>query len=245
MRKMSISTYSTILSVWITQCFLVFCSCNINAQALSLQLVETSTPPLLDVPTYSLATQGTLSLSDDNEQKSTSTTAMNILTYATPVSIRPDRIWSIGLYKGTTTHENFVTQKEGVLQLLKPEHAPIVKLLGGSSSREVDKAEGCKRLGFRWISKEMNVIVGNLGGVGKDNTMPCDLLPNCACYLKLSLVGELIDCGSHDVALCKVESISVATEGSQIDGLEPDREYLNTALLREMKIITDQGRVAE
>jgi hypothetical protein len=42
-------------------------------------LQSTTTPPLLDVPTYSLATL--------NEDGSTN---MNILTYATPVAIRPD-----------------------------------------------------------------------------------------------------------------------------------------------------------
>ena len=49
----------------------------------------TTTPPLLDVPTYSLATT-----SVDGR------TAMNILTYATPVSATPVRMWVLSLFKG-------------------------------------------------------------------------------------------------------------------------------------------------
>ena len=49
----------------------------------------TTTPPLLDVPTYSLATT-----SVDGR------TAMNILTYATPVSATPVRMWALSLFKG-------------------------------------------------------------------------------------------------------------------------------------------------
>lgn len=175
----------------------------------------TSNPPLLDVPTYSLATK-------DGQGK----TGMNILTYATPISIRPDRIWSLGLFKGTVAHENFANTGEGVLQLLSPNHAKVVKLLGGSSGRDVNKKEECEKLGMSWISS----ISGELP----------DLLPNCSHYLKISRVGDLIDCGSHDLAICKVESMFVPDD---LDGVVP--QNLNTGKLRELGIITEQGRVAE
>jgi len=178
-------------------------------------LQVTSTPPLLDVPTYSLATK-------DADGK----TGMNILTYATPVSIKPDRIWSIGLYKGTCAHDNFANTRKGVLQLLSPRHAKAVKLLGGSSGRDVDKRQECEKLGLPWMSA--------------DNELP-ELLPGCTHYLRLSLVGDLIDCGSHDVALCKIESILVGDDAEDL----PDHTYLNTAKLRDLGIITEQGRVAE
>ena len=217
----------------ITYCVLYVLS--IHALGLSSPFYETTTPPLLDVPTYSLATEAVFG------NHFTSNTCMNILTYATPVSILPDRIWSIGLYKGTATHENFAIRKEGVLQLLKPQHAPIVKLLGGSSSKEVDKAEGCKSLGFSWIKADGNIMntEGNVEDSSK--TFPCEILPDCAYYLKLSLVGDLIDCGNHDVALCKVESMIVADKSNQ----SGEVEYLNTALLRKMNIISNQGRLTE
>jgi len=67
-----------------------------------------------------------------------------------------------------------------------------------------------------------------------------ELLPDCAYYLKVRRVGEMIDCGSHDVALCKIESMLVADEKNELN-----QEYLNTAKLRELEIITEQGRVKE
>ncbi len=202
--------------------FLIFCSVLVQ-KGYSLQL--TSIPPLLDVPTYSLATR------DNDDGK----TGMNIVTYATPVSITPDRIWSIGLYKGTVTHENFSKSKKGVLQLLSPKHSKIVALLGGKSNRDVDKRLECEKLGFEWISLSTSGDEDCVESSGNP-----EVLPDCACYLVISLVGDLIDCGSHDVALCKVESILV---GNGQDA--PSRSYLNTASLRKMGIITEQGRVAE
>ena len=153
-------------------------------------------------------------------------TGMNILTYATPVSIRPDRVWSIGLFKGTVAHENFARTRKGVLQLLSPCHAKAVKLLGGSSGRDVDKKTECEHLGFQWMKPE--------------DDLP-ELLPGCPYYLRISLIGDLIDGGSHDIALCKVEEMLIA-DGVDDATREP---YLKTATLREMGIITEQGRVAE
>ena len=189
-----------------------WCYIALQHGALSLQI--TSNPPVIDVPTYSLATK------DINGQ-----TGMNILTYASPVSIKPDRIWTIGLYKGTVAHENFSATRTGVLQLMMPCHAKTVQLLGGSSGRDVDKRRKCRELGFPWMSSD-------------DPDLP-DLLPDCACYLQLKLVRDLVDFGSHDVAMCKVESTFIE------DGKNaPDQDYLSTAMLREMGIITEQGRVA-
>ncbi len=189
-------------------CLLIFNCSWING------LQPTIVPPLIDVPTYSLATK-------DVEGK----TGMNILTYATPINIKPDRIWSLSLYKGTVTHDNFSRTGKGVLQLLAPSHATLVKLLGGSSSRDVDKKLECKKLGIEWVSI--------------DSESP-ELLPNCSYYLKVSLVGNLIDCGSHELAICKIESMHIPDEADNAD----NNAYLNTAKLREMGIITKEGRVA-
>lgn len=186
-------------------------------------LEVTSIPPLINVPTYSLATRN-----------SDGKTGMNILTYATPISIRPDRMWSIGLFKGTVAHENFKNEGKGILQLLKPSHAKVVPILGGKSGRDIDKRAECERLGHTWMKPS------EIPFKEEDHDACPELLPDCACYLKLELVGDLIDCGSHDLALCKVESILV-NNGEE----EPDTNYLDTASLRDMGIITKQGRVAE
>ncbi|KAK1743739.1 hypothetical protein QTG54_005336 [Skeletonema marinoi] len=74
----------------------------------------TTIPPLIDVPTFSLST------SSGGDDASSSSSTMNILTYASPVAIKPHRMWSISLYKGTLSHENFIKEKRGILQLLRP-----------------------------------------------------------------------------------------------------------------------------
>lgn len=180
----------------------------------SISATTTTVPPLIDVPTYSLATTN-----DDG------TTNMNILTYATPVSVRPDRVWSLGLYKETLSYENFKRTGSCVLQLLTEKHVPLVKLLGGSSGRDVSKNEECTELGFQW------------GALQDEQGAPL-VLPDCAYYLKLSAIGEFIDCGSHSVAICRVEETFVSNEDSKT-------EYVSTARLRDLGIITEQGRVAD
>jgi flavin reductase (DIM6/NTAB) family NADH-FMN oxidoreductase RutF len=185
---------------------------------LIISATPSSTPPLLDVPTYSMAT------CDAN-----GTTNMNVLTYATPVCARPDRVWALGLYKGTLSYENFLVTKSCVLQLMTEQHVPLVKLLGGSSGNEVDKQNGCESLGFAW---------GKLPGGEQSASLDPLVLPGCAYYLKLTAMGDLVDCGCHCAALCKVECMYVNNEETQTS-------YVSTARLRELGIITEQGRVAE
>jgi flavin reductase (DIM6/NTAB) family NADH-FMN oxidoreductase RutF len=172
-------------------------------------LQATSTPPLVDVPTYCMATL--------NEDGSTN---MNILTYATPVSVKPHRVWSLGLYKETLSYTNFIRTRSCILQLLTKDHIPLIKLLGGTSGRTVDKHAECAKLGFEWTEN------GRL-----------QVLPGCAYYLKMSAMGEIVDAGSHAGAMCRVDEMLVSTDEKQA--------YLSTAKLRELGIITEQGRVAE
>lgn len=189
------------------------------------QITTTTTPPLIDVPTYSLATL--------NEDGSTN---MNILTYATPVSVKPDRVWTLGMYKGTLSQENLAAARNNdvccVLQLLKEEHKDLIKVLGGGSGRDVSKREECEKLGFEWT--EMSSTSG-------DGSSPM-ILPGCAYYLKVRVMGDIIDAGSHEVAVCRVEEMSVSSEDD--DG-EASKEYLSTGRLRDLGLITELGRVAE
>ena len=180
-----------------------------------IQATSTTVPPLIDVPTYSMAT-----INADG-----TSTNMNILTYATPVSVRPDRVWSIGLYKETLSYQNFLRTRSCVLQLLTEQHIPLIKLLGGSSGNQVNKQEECEKLGFIW------------GSLSATDESP-SVLPDCAYYLKLSAIGELIDCGSHCVAICKVEEMLVSDDEKKTD-------YVSTAQLRDLGIITEQGRVVD
>ena len=195
------------------------------------------------MPTFSLSTK--TGNNDDDDAVST----MNILTYASPVAIQPYRMWSISLYKGTLSHENFAKEKRGILQLLRPEHAlckvddidggrhgSLIRVLGGSSGRDVDKETICEQLGFSWQRLECK---GESKANDEDNWPK--VLPHCVYYLKLELVGEMIDCGSHDVALCRV--VEMVTTDEQPTNTNDELNYISTRKLREMDIISELGRI--
>ena len=67
--------------------------------------VPRTVAPLLDGPVYSLAT-----LDEAGD------TNMNVVTYATPVGIRPERRWALSLFKSTVSRANFARRRRGVLQ---------------------------------------------------------------------------------------------------------------------------------
>jgi hypothetical protein len=90
----------------------------------------------------------------------TTTTSMNIVTFATPVSVKPKKLWIISLYHGTRTKDAFFAQQQqqrqqqlpeqqspavAVLQLLKPQHKHLVPILGKRSGYEAgySKAAAC------------------------------------------------------------------------------------------------------
>ena len=210
---------------------LLIVMCETSFIIISHAFHPTTIPPLLDVPVYSLSTLGE---SNGCAGKST----MNILTYATPVGIQPNRIWCISLYKGTLSYENFIRERRGVLQLLRQEHAVLARILGGSSGRDIDKNNACNELGYEWerLPKEED-----------DDSSSGDwpfVLPHCHYYLKLELVGDLIDCGNHDVALCKVVSmITTSSNKSKVIEGAADLDSLSTRRLRDDKIISELGRI--
>ena len=172
-----------------------------------------------------------------------------ILTYASPVSSAPNRMWCMSLYKGTLSHENFARERRGILQLLRPDHVhcsnignsaigseavgDLIRVLGGASGRDVDKRESCAKLGFVWDK------LSQIGEVNEeeDDSWPL-VLPSCLYYLKLELVGDLIDCGSHEAALCRVVAM---LSGDDANDLELD--LLSTRQLRRESIISELGRV--
>lgn len=173
-------------------------------------------PPLLNSPVFSLATL-------DNAGQ----TNMNILTYATPVGIRPHRLWAISLFRETQTHANWLSSGTGVLQQLSSRHAPLMWALGGTSSSEAhaDKAAACAALGLPWIEEAETI-----GGCER-------LLPGCVSYFRLTQQGALIDAGSHDVAICRLENVLAS-------GVDPG-PALSTAELREAGLISVAGRAVE
>ena len=198
--------------------------------------VVTDIPPLVDVPVWSMAT-----LNDDADQ----TTNMNLLTYATPVSIRPTRLYALGLFKATKSRDNFLREKSCILQLLSgsnQKHIECVRLLGGTSGKDVPKEKDLVSV----HDIELETLDSNDENESNDH-LP-KVLPGCVQYIKLSMVGdEVIDYdggeSSHDVVICKVDkmwtSVSEETEGEVNED-----HYLSTGYLRELGLITEQGRIA-
>lgn len=166
--------------------------------------------PLLNSPVYSLAT-----LCEDGS------TNMNLVTYASPVGIRPDRRWALSLYRGTVSHENFARRKSGVLQLLVSDHADLTWTLGGSSGRNVSKRDECESRGFAWT---------RIDSMATEE----ELLPGCAAYVKLEEV-ERINCGDHDVSICTVVDSDADVE----------KKHSTTAELRAAGLISELGRAVE
>ncbi|PNH01371.1 hypothetical protein TSOC_012759 [Tetrabaena socialis] len=125
-------------------------------------------------PVYSLATGGP-------------SPSLNLVTYASPVAIQPDRLFALGLYLGTVSHANMKAQRRGVLQVLQTQHAPLFGLLGKTSARDVDKHAAVEEAGFR-LAQRYGVMT----------------LEDAACVLELVVVSDFMPCGDHDVVLCRV-----------------------------------------
>jgi hypothetical protein len=232
-------------------------------------IIYTSTdiPPLVDVPVWSMAT---LNENDDDDNKTNNsmnnrnrTTNMNIITYVTPISIRPNRLYALGLYKKTLSRDNFLREKTCILQILsdgsdsdstdneEEEHAShisCVKLLGGQSGYDISKQlqlEG--KDGIELQDLITSSITKENEDVGVE-LLP-KVLPGCVQYLKLSLVGDgnIIEYddgeSSHDIVICKVDEMWTSSSSEQQNKPKPQK-YLSTGKLRELGIITEQGRIA-
>ena len=180
----------------------------------SALLQPTTNPPLLDVPVYALATRN-----------KDGTTNMNILTYATPVSAHPTRVWTLGVYRETLSEENLMRKPYGVLQQLTKDQVDLVSILGGNSGRDIDKKEACAKSGFEWIDC--------------DHFDGLQVLPGCAFYMSFNIQGGVLDAGSHlIVPYCEIKSMYTL-------GVTSSGDHLKTGSLRDLGVITDKGRVAD
>jgi hypothetical protein len=71
------------------------------------------------VPLYTKFSQPVYSLATDGVGPS-GRGSLNLVTYASPVAIKPDRCFAVGLYLGTLTHANMKAHRRGVLQVCTP-----------------------------------------------------------------------------------------------------------------------------
>ncbi|GIL62697.1 hypothetical protein Vafri_16867, partial [Volvox africanus] len=99
------------------------------------------------VPLYTKFSQPVCSLATQGTDAPTGPT-LNLLTYVSPVAIKPDRCFAIGLYLGTVSHANMKAHRRGVLQVLRPSHATLFHLLGKTSARDVNKLAAIQETGF-------------------------------------------------------------------------------------------------
>lgn len=115
----------------------------------TVALASPSIPPSLSVPVWSLASP----YNNINDSNNDSATSMNIVTFATPVSVAPPKLWAVSLYTNTLTRDAFLESKLGVLQLLTPAMTDVVPLLGKRSGKEAgySKREACQSVGYPWI----------------------------------------------------------------------------------------------
>ena len=141
-------------------------------------------PPSISVPVYSLAT--TFKQAPDQSQSLNfkQPSAMNIVTFATPVSVNP-RLYMISLYHGTMTRDAFLSNKYAVLQLLDKKQKDLVPILGKRSGYEdiqkhqhehehnhnhkqgqqgqgqqgqgqrYDKQDECEKVGYPWTTLDV------------------------------------------------------------------------------------------
>ena len=196
----------------------------------------TDIPPLVDVPVWSMAT-----LNDDGDNGDAPSTNLNLLTYASPVAIRPHRLYALGLFRKTLSRDNFLREKTCVLQLLssaaEDRHIGCVRLLGGISGKDVAKEAE--------LASTHGIELKELEHDDDDGTVLPRVLPGCVRYLQLSMVGDVVPDGDggeescHDVVICKVDRMWTSSDDSSSDD-----GHLSTGKLRELGLITEQGRIA-
>ena len=112
-----------------------------------------------------------------------------------------------------------------ILQLLSPTQKLLVPVLGKRSGYEerYSKRDGCRRLGFDWITSS------------HDDDDDIDVLPGCAAYLHMKVLPETLQpAGDHVVVLCELTRTSRYDAKRQridiVDGLPPSRLDPMTAL---------------
>ncbi|OEU17887.1 hypothetical protein FRACYDRAFT_238316 [Fragilariopsis cylindrus CCMP1102] len=240
---------------------------------------STDIPPLVDVPVWSMATLNNDASNENTTRTTTRTTNMNIITYVTPISIRPNRLYAVGLFKKTLSRENFLREKTCILQLLCDDEEQnhiscVVKVLGGQSGYDIQKQNVLQESFNNNDHGSIDELQDLTSSVSSSEEILPKVLPGCVQYLKLSLVGNEIieydnanedgeeESSSHDIVICKVDEMwtttSTSTSSSSVDDEEEvvelegapkkqqqkQQKYLSTGRLRELGIITEQGRIA-
>ena len=145
---------------------------------------------------------------------------MNIITYASPVSISPT-LWGISLFKGTQSHANMMSDKVGVLALL-PENFNLdaVMLMGKESGKNIDKEVRLKNIGVPVEKLEVE-NVGVFSVLSEANQL---------IVLKVDESKPIVDVGDHDFFMCSPHAYFASTS-------QHSHGDLTTQYLRDQGVI--------
>eukprot|EP00879_Flechtneria_rotunda_P033163 GHRR01036704.1.p1 GENE.GHRR01036704.1~~GHRR01036704.1.p1 ORF type:complete len:140 (+),score=35.26 GHRR01036704.1:419-838(+) len=139
---------------------------------------------------------------------------MNMITYASPIALRPQRKYALGLYVQSMTYKNMKETGRGVLQILQECHAPLTQLLGKTSGKDTDKLAQLQSMGIR-ISEAYGLPI----------------LADAVGIMDLKVVSDFICAGDHEVVICDVVDFETL---SPVGGRST---ALYTGYLREIGLI--------
>ena len=179
----------------------ILSSCRSRQTVMAFASSSIPPPPPISMPVWSLSSP--LSKTVTTGLTLERYTSMNIVTFATPVSVAPPKLWTVSLYTNTLTRQAFLDSGVAILQLLSPEQKHLVPLLGKRSGYEEDfsKRAACADANYSWIP----AVDQSCQYQTDDDELFCtlDLLPRCASYIQLKLL-QTMDAGDHELALCQV-----------------------------------------
>jgi flavin reductase (DIM6/NTAB) family NADH-FMN oxidoreductase RutF len=121
---------------------------------------------------------------------------MNIITYASAVSMKPKR-FICAVYKNTKTLENVRSNGAFVLQILSDTQYALVRLLGKQSGNKINKIE---RLNKRNLLLEWNGF---------------SILKEALAVIEMNIIQEM-DGGDHVCFLCDVVAYKNLNEGKEL-----------------------------
>jgi flavin reductase (DIM6/NTAB) family NADH-FMN oxidoreductase RutF len=150
----------------------------------------------VDLPVYSISSKG-------NEYDN-----MNIITYASAVSMKPKR-FICAVYKNTKTLENVRLNGSFVLQILSDTQYALVRLLGKQSGNKINKIGRLRKRNLISDWKGFNVLKDALA------------------VMEMNIINE-IDGGDHVCFLCDVVAYKNLNDGNE----------LTLNILSEKKIIS-------
>ena len=198
-------------------------------------------PPSISVPVYSLAAPA--------PTQETKQTSMNIITFCTPVSVSPPKLWTISLYHNTMTKDYFFGRKIGILQLLDKNQGLLVPILGKRSGYEENysKEVECAKIGYEWTNYMSNIGKGQECDEEEEERIfrSIQILPNCQSYIKFRIL-ETVGAGDHEVALCQVLGVGrwddklkcvVSVDPNSVQRPKDENVVLYTGYLRQEGII--------